>query len=312
MKIKKLGMRTVKTGISVGLSVLAEKLFVQNAVFTALACLVSVQDSVKGSLLVGLSRIRGTIIGGIIGFLFALIGTGDALISTLGIITTIYICNHFDLTEEISISCVTFIAIHLGNIDTTLIAYSIHRVIDTSVGVIIGVVINYCLARPKHASNIYSDLLAVEHSVSQYLDYKILRKNIKYSTNSLDEIITKLDKSYKNFTNEFIHLQEIEYTMDGNIDNLVVLSKELYFHIQSIEMLEQKLYLNKSNSNKIKYLYGLDELDWDISENKSPVFNYHLKKILKQINLLRAGIDTHFNKETHEPIHIVIKKNLGI
>lgn len=311
MKVKKLGMRTVKTGIGVGLSVLSKGIFVQNTVFTAIACMVSIQESVRGSLLVGLSRIKGTILGGIIGYLFALLGTGNALVSTLGIITTIYICNHFDLTDEISIACVTFMAIHLGDIDTTLISYSVNRVIDTSVGVIIGVVINYTLARPKHTSNIYSDLISVEHAVSDYLDYKILKKNTQYSIDSLEESISKLDKSYNNFINEFTHLQETECDSSGQIDNLVVLSKELYFHIHSIEMLEQKLYLNNSNSNKIKYLYGLDELDWDISESKSPVFNYHLKRIIKQINLLRVGIDTQFESTNHTPIHIAIKKGLG-
>lgn len=309
MKVKKLGMRNVKTGIGVGLSVLSGTFFVQNPLFTALACMVSIQESVRGSLLAGLSRIVGTIIGGIIGYLFALIGgTGDAIITTLGIIATIYICNHFDLTEEISIACVTFMAIHIGDIDSTLVAYSVNRVIDTSVGVIIGVVVNYTLARPKHTNNIHADLLAIESIVSQYLDYKIFHKKNKYSTKALEESINKLDKSYQCFTNEFLHLQETECKSSGQIDNLVVLSKELYFHIQSIEMLEHKLYLNKSNCNKLIYLYGVDKLDWEINDNKSPVFNYHLKRIIKQINLLRVGIDTQFESIEHEPIHVTIKK----
>ena len=284
MKVKKLGMRNVKTGIGVGLSVLSGKLFVQNPLFTALACMVSIQESVKDSLLAGLSRIIGTIIGGIIGYLFALIGgTGDAFITTLGIIATIYICNHFDLQNEISIACVTFMAIHIGDIDTTLVAYSVNRVIDTSVGVIIGVIINYSLARPKHTNNIHTDLLAMERIVSQYLDYKIFRNKNKFSLEVLEESIAKLDKSYKCFTNEFSHIQETECDSTKAIDNLVVLSKELYFHIQSIEMLEQKLYLNNSNYGKLTYLYGVDKLDWEINEDKSPVFNYHLKRIIKQI-----------------------------
>ena len=199
-------------------------------------------------------------------------------------------------------------AIHIGSIDTTLVAYSVNRVIDTSFGVIIGVVLNYSLARPKHTNNIHSDLLAIESIVSQYLDYKILHKKNKYSEKLLEDAIGKLDRSYTCFTNEFIHLQETECKSGSQIDNLVVLSKELYFHIQSIEMLEQKLYLNNSNYNKIKYLYGVDSLDWEINDNKSPVFNYHLKRVIKQINLLRVGIDTQFENIEHEPIHIAIKK----
>ena len=309
MEIKKLGMRNVKTGIGVGLSVLSGAFFVQNPLFTALACMVSIKDSVRGSLLAGLSRIIGTIIGGITGYLFALIGgTGNAVICTLGIITTIYICNHFDLKDEISIACVTFMAIHIGNIDTSLVSYSVNRVVDTAFGVIIGVIVNYSLARPKHTNNIHADLLSIEHIVSQYLDYKILHKKSNYNPELLEETMSKLDRSYQCFTNEFTHLQESECESSSQIDNLVVLSKELYFHIHSIEMLEQALYLNNSNYNKLAYLYGLETLDWEINDDKSPVFNYHLKRIIKQINLLRVGIDTQFEDIEHEPIHVSIKK----
>ena len=309
MEIKKLGMRNVKTGIGVGLSVLSGAFFVQNPLFTALACMVSIKDSVRGSLLAGLSRIIGTIIGGITGYLFALIGgTGNAVICTLGIITTIYICNHFDLKDEISIACVTFMAIHIGNIDASLVSYSVNRVVDTAFGVIIGVIVNYSLARPKHTNNIHADLLSIEHIVSQYLDYKILHKKSNYNPELLEETMSKLDRSYQCFTNEFTHLQESECESSSQIDNLVVLSKELYFHIHSIEMLEQALYLNNSNYNKLAYLYGLETLDWEINDDKSPVFNYHLKRIIKQINLLRVGIDTQFEDIEHEPIHVSIKK----
>jgi uncharacterized membrane protein YgaE (UPF0421/DUF939 family) len=296
LKLKKLGMRTVKTGISVGLSLLCQGILVQNPVYTALACLVSVQESVKDSLLTGLYRIRGTIIGGIVGYLFALICTGNPIISALGIIATIYICNQFDLKSEISIACVTFIAIHLGNIaDTTLVEYSVGRIIDTSVGVIIGVVVNYTLARPKHSINIHADLLKVEQAVSKYIEDKIIKKSDKCSLDLLEDAIHDLEKDYKIFKNEFTHMQESECSDDtSNLDNLALLSSELYFHIHSLEMLSSKQWLNPNNAKKLQYLYEKDKLKWEIDETKSPVFNYHLRKILKQINLLRIGIDNQF------------------
>lgn len=302
LRLKKLGMRNVKTGIGIGLSVLCSPTLVQTPVFTAIACMVSIQETVKDSLVMGLSRIKGTILGGIIGYLFALIGVDNALLCTLGIITTIYICNHFDLTEEISIACVTFMAIHIGDIEGSLISYSVHRIIDTSVGVIIGVLINYILARPKHTENIHSDLVSIEKAVSKYLDNKLIKKHKKYNLKDLENAISNLDKSYSRYTSEFSYLQESENCSDNDINNLVILSKELYFHIQSIEMLKQNLYLNKSNYDKIKYLYEVDVLDWDISENKSPVFNYHLRRILKQISLLRAGINNHFSDTNNEDV----------
>ena len=56
--------------------------------------------------------------------------------------------------------------------------------------------------------------------------------------------------------------------------------------MQSIELLEKKLYLNRSNYEKIKKLRKLKSIDWELDEHKSPVFNYHLAKIIAEIKLL--------------------------
>ena len=66
---------------------------VDNTLFAAIACIVCMQTTVKGSLTAGLNRLKGTFIGGLIGFIFVLIHPGNPILSCLGIITTIYICN---------------------------------------------------------------------------------------------------------------------------------------------------------------------------------------------------------------------------
>ena len=92
MKLHKPGMRNIKTGIGVMICVLAGHLhLVDNTLFAAIACIVCMQTTVKGSLTAGLNRLKGTFIGGIIGFIFVLIHPGNPILSCLGIITTIYI-----------------------------------------------------------------------------------------------------------------------------------------------------------------------------------------------------------------------------
>ncbi|EPZ58579.1 hypothetical protein H477_1332 [[Clostridium] sordellii ATCC 9714] len=61
--------------------------------------------------------------------------------------------------------------------------------------------------------------------------------------------------------------------------------------MQSIELLESKLYLNKDNYNALRELYNTEEISFDVEENKSPVFNYHLSKIIEEIKTLKE-----FNK----------------
>ena len=94
MKLQKPGMRNIKTGIGVMLCVLIGALpIIDNTFFAAAACIVCMQTTVKSSLTVGLNRLKGTFIGGLIGFIFVLIRPGDPILSCLGVITTIYICN---------------------------------------------------------------------------------------------------------------------------------------------------------------------------------------------------------------------------
>ena len=73
MKIKKPGMRNIKTGLGVMICVLIGYLhIIDNTFFAAAACIVCMQTTVKGSLRVGFNRLKGTLVGGIIGFLFVL------------------------------------------------------------------------------------------------------------------------------------------------------------------------------------------------------------------------------------------------
>ncbi|MBO3446478.1 aromatic acid exporter family protein, partial [Clostridium sp. CCUG 7971] len=108
MKLEKIGMRTIKSGIAVSCCVMAGKYIVQNPMYSAVACIISMKDTVTGSLKAGLDRIKGTIIGGIIGFLMVLIKPGDPILCGLGVIATIYICNALKLNTAITVANVAF------------------------------------------------------------------------------------------------------------------------------------------------------------------------------------------------------------
>ena len=53
--------------------------------------------------------------------------------------------------------------------------------------------------------------------------------------------------------------------------------------MKSIELLDEELYLNENNYLRIKRMYNVDNLNWEIDNNKSPVFNYLLSKILDEV-----------------------------
>lgn len=283
MKLKKVGMRTIKTGIAVGLCVFAGKYLVQNPMYAGVGCVASVQDTVKGSFRLGFNRILGTAIGGIVGYLSVLIASGDPIIAALGIMITIYGCTTFKANTGIIVSSVTFLSIQLGVITSNPAYYSIHRVMDTSIGVIIGVMVNYILARPDYVESTTKHLNKIEKMAKEKLYSKIISKS-KFSIVKFEKEVSKLEGIYSKVVDE-LNYSKNQADVD-KIKKEILLCRQMYFHMQAIELLERRLYLSKKNYESIKKLYGLEKLEWELDENESPVFNYHLEKIISQIHLL--------------------------
>lgn len=279
-----MGMRTIKTGIAVTFCILVGKYLVQNVFYCATACIISVQDTVKGSVKTGFNRVKGTIMGGLIGFLFALIKPGDALLCGLGVMCTIYFCNILKINSVV-VACVTFLAIHLGVGTSNPVYYSIHRVIDTSVGVIIGVVINYLIAKPNYLKKTIIEFKNIEKSAINLIECKILN-NEKLDINLFKKDIMQLEKIYSKLNDELNY--SIKDDIDiKNLERSLEICMEIYFHMQSIELLESKLYLSKENYHALKDLYSIEQINFDVRDNRSPVFNYHLGKIIEEIEILK-------------------------
>ena len=176
MKLQKLGMRNIKTGLAVMVCIIVSKYIVENPMYSAVACIISMQDTVKGSVKAGFDRIKGTIIGGIVGYLSVLISPGNPIICGLGAMLTIYLCNLLKLNNAITVASVTFVSIHMGIIVSDPARYSIFRVIDTSIGVLVALVINYLIARPDYLTMLNNEFIRLEKVSKDFVKAKIINK----------------------------------------------------------------------------------------------------------------------------------------
>ena len=281
MKLQKIGMRTIKTGIAVYICTLLAKYLVKNPMFAGVGCVVSVQDTVKESLKLGFNRVKGTMIGGLVGFLCVLIKPGDPILSGLGVMATIYSCTVLRINSGIIVSSVTFLSIHLGIINSNPAYYSIQRVIDTSVGVIIGVIINYLLARPDYIELTYKTLSNANDIAKECIKSGIINNGV-FDRERLKKKINKLDTIYPKLVDEIkYNKKQVDIEI---IENEISLYKSINHHIKSIQLLEEELFINNDNYFKIKEMYNIDTLNLKLDNEKSPVFNYHLSKVLDKIS----------------------------
>lgn len=281
-----IGMRTIKTGIAVTLCCILTSFAVDNMFYCVTACVVTMQDTIKTSFKMGSQRILGTLIGGLIGFLLVLISPANPILCGIGIMLVIKFCDMFKLSSLV-VSSVTFFSLYLGYVDSAPLIYSIQRIIDTSVGVIVGLIINYSVARPNYYNNTMNEFKKIKSLCKESLrDIALGKKKLE-----LDSIENKIK------TSEAIYsklIDELNYSK-GNlnldiIDKYLDLCRQIYFHIKSIELLEKELFLTKDNHKRLKKLYKNEQILLQINEDESPVFNFHLSKVIEKTKLLEELI----------------------
>lgn len=137
-------MRAFKTALAVliciGLSSLTQQL---SPFFMSLAAIITMQVSTADSLKMGRARVIGTAVGTIIGLSFTLVLPENPFLSALGVWVLILIMNRLHWNTAIQISTFVFLAIMVNMHGQDPFVYSASRFIDTFIGVLIGIGVNY-------------------------------------------------------------------------------------------------------------------------------------------------------------------------
>lgn len=156
MNIPKIGMRNIKTSVSVFLCLLFFEIVNRdNSFYACIAAVICMQPTLENTYSKGLSRIIGTIIGGLLGAAFLIISEfyffekALIILIPIGISILIEICVYFKQKEAVSISCIVFLGIMiLHRVSGDYFWYTINRIIDTSIGIIIALAVNKFLKIP--------------------------------------------------------------------------------------------------------------------------------------------------------------------
>lgn len=157
------GMRNVKTAIAATLCALLYAFFDRNPTFACIGAIFGMGSDFKDSKRSGGNRLFGTIIGGLIGmglyyiyiqyypnattsFRFMLF---DLLF--LGIILLVLVCQFFVIPGAIQPGGVVLCIIMFNTPVDQFISYPINRILDTAIGVVIGIAVNMLISRERVA-----------------------------------------------------------------------------------------------------------------------------------------------------------------
>lgn len=167
-KIPLPGMRTIKTAIAVMACLLiflplsgegsegASRFIDQLGPFYAcIAAIVCMQGSVGETWKQGLSRLLGTLVGGLLGLACVSVTTyWDhpvvlILVCGLGVTLAIYICNVLKQPKACALSAIVCCSIMLSHSGEARYLYTVTRMAETAIGIIVAMAVNQLLPNQR-------------------------------------------------------------------------------------------------------------------------------------------------------------------
>ena len=169
--IKLPGYRNIKTSIGVFICVLIYSwLGRDGTIFAVLSVIICMQDNSRKSVTEGIGRFLGTILGATFGTIFVFMNFDrfnfliEYAFMTIGLVLLIHLSSLLNLKRSIGIGAVVYAVIVLGA-DSSPFMYSINRTIDTTIGIVIAVLLNKYFLKPKGDIMNYEE--AISHIQSQ-------------------------------------------------------------------------------------------------------------------------------------------------
>ncbi len=276
----KIGMRNVKTALSVLICILLFQLFnIGSPFYAAVAAIISMQSSVADSFKTGKYRMLGTFLGALVGLIFALIGRGNPFLISLGIMIIIYISNLLKWNKSISIAGVVFISIMINMNGGSPFAYSFNRLVDTLIGITVAVLINYFISPPINLDKIVNHYHMLLSMLLEDIKGNLARGE-RINVEELNVKVLSLEQEYNDYKLEFKGKKNS--SLESNkVQTTIGLLKNIMDHLKVIDKIEGEQPLTRENCIRAGELLNcsLEAFD-ETQETAAIVYNYHVGRIL--------------------------------
>lgn len=247
-----IGLRTLKTGIAVCLSVIVSNtLGLEYPFFVCMTAIISMDKTLSLSIKMGKNRVFGTLLGASLGYVFHAVSPGNPLLCGIGIMCLIVILNRLNMSGAIGISGIVFSAmmVHLG--DKSPFLYGMHRTLDSFVGASITLFVNLLILP-------YYNISKLEAKIEQFNLFLRQQQNIALNNVIDEDQMKQLQK-------------DIEFNIDMYLQEIMSAKKK-----QEVLDLCAKYHLLKQASEQLLISMNTKEDDY--------VNQYHLDKMNQSLN----------------------------
>lgn len=280
----KIGMRTFKTGLSVTLSIiLSELLNLKSPVLVGIAAIVSMQSSVNESFIAGKNRMLGTFVGAVVGLFFSFLLPHNYFFLGLGIVLVIYIHNLFKWKQSLSLSAIVFLIVFMYQEgEYSRLIYAINRLLDTSIGVIVSMLVNYFIAQPDNKQS-FNYIKNHIYTVMKGLIYHLITNINQLDNRVFIDQLDVYDTSFEALKNE-LHMDSSNSSTTRSALFIVTILEKIEKNLLTLLELNIIPILNEENLTLFEGLYSEDYIGPEReSTDTDIIYNYHINKIFKKL-----------------------------
>jgi len=201
----------------------------------------------------------------------------------------IFTTNRLRWNRAISIATIVFISIMLRDSGGSALVASINRVIDTSVGIVVAVVVNYFISRPLSRDRVVKSARDLVVKYKTVLGMLICHEE-GVTLSDITEKIQIIEREMPGVKAE-LKIQIPRASQDLNFDDVKEKIDALYRHIAFLAAMEGPGRLNEDNAQRINQMYQVDMSAVTELAEVDTVFNYHLRRSLAILQELFQILD---------------------
>lgn len=278
-------MRTIKTALAVSICVLISRLFnATTAFYACIGAIISMESTVVYSYRAGVNRILGTVLGAFIGLIFSYIRPGDVILSGIGIVIVITLCNLFKWKKSIVIASTVFCIIMTNLQGRNPLMYSAYRTLDTLLGIGIAVIVNFSIFPPKVHENINERYKILKDiCINEFIN--TVKIHGKIDLNKIKEGLDGFNKYIQLYEEEFEIIKKHHYDL-YTLKTMYSNFEKIYVYLEMISFINLECVVDETNLLRLQQFMDIEEISLlekcnsNIYSKENILFNYNVSKIM--------------------------------
>ncbi len=295
MKVK-LGLRTLKTALAVIIALALSELLGRSdgkLIFAVLGVMAAVQPTFKESWESCLTQIVGVILGAAAGLLLHLLPISPAITSGIGVLLVIVFYNSLGIRFSSGLACIIVVTICTGA-DVRPVEYALHRIWDTAIGLVVGMLINTLVFPYDNSRQIRSAVHSLEKEVMDFLGDMFDGDDTLPNVNKPTARISQIARELEIFSNQRLPFQAKRHALQlAAFQKCQEDAQQLLAHMEVLCHMENPGQLSQDNY--------LSLMDWGVEipepgQPVDPIINYHVSQILTLRQSLLNALATQDGK----------------